>query len=311
MERRLSPTELRDMAAQLARRGPDGTGIWQLANVGLGHIQLGLDSNARPEKLPSVHGASGCVVSGDVRLDNRIELLERLRGVEQRPTTGDAELVLAAYLEWGEGCVERLFGDFAFAIWDPRTEKLFLARDQIGMRPLYYHHAPGRFFAFASEPRAILVLPQTPYRINEVRIADFLVGLEGIDKTSTFFEEVFRLPPAHTLTVTRSSIRLRRYWTLEVQDPSFALPSDEAYAEAFLEVFGEAVRCRLRAVDPPGSMLSGGMDGHDRGSGKPNPRRRASMTLADVLGHRGKERSIRRPKRSRLRRRCKVSILIS
>ena len=83
--------------------------------------------------------------------------------------------------------------------------------------------------------------------------------LEGIDKTSTFFEEVYRLPPAHALTVTPEGVRLRRYWTLE-PGPELRLPSDEAYAEAFLEVFTEAVRCRLRGAGPVGSMLSGGMD---------------------------------------------------
>ena len=96
----------------------------------------------------------------------------------------------------------------------------------MGMRQLIYHHSPGRFFAFATEPRAILVLPQVPYRINEARIADYLVEeLEGIDKTSTFFEEVYRLPPAHTLTVTPEGMRQRRYWALEA-GPELRLASD-------------------------------------------------------------------------------------
>ncbi len=125
---------------------------------------------------------------------------------------------------------------------------------------MIYHETPRRFFALASEPRAILVLPQTPYRINEGRIADFLITqLEGIDKTSTFFEEVYRLPPAHTLTITPAGMRMRRYWTLE-PGPELRLSTDEEYAEAFLEVFTEAVRCRLRGVGPVGSTLSGGMD---------------------------------------------------
>jgi asparagine synthase (glutamine-hydrolysing) len=128
------------------------------------------------------------------------------------------------------------------------------------MRQLIYHHSPGRFFAFATEPRAILVLPQVPYRINEARIADYLVTeLEGIDKTSTFFQEVYRLPPAHTMTITAEGTRRRRYWALEA-GRELRLTSDDEYAEAFLEVFTNAVRCRLRAVGPVGSMLSGGID---------------------------------------------------
>jgi len=254
---RVEPGELRDMASQLTHRGPDRTGIWHAGAVGMGHTLLATTPEALRECLPLEHSGSRCVITGDIRLDNRAELVSRL-GLAS--VIGDAEIVLNAYLAWGEACVERFLGDFAFAIWDARHHTLFCARDHMGMRPLYYHHTPGRFFAFASEPRAILVLPQTPYRINEGRIADFLIGeLEGIDKTSTFFEEVFRLPPAHTLAVTPEGLRQRRYWRLE-PGPELRLSSDDAYAEAFLEVFEETVRCRLRTVGRPGVILSGGMD---------------------------------------------------
>jgi asparagine synthase (glutamine-hydrolysing) len=252
--------ELRKMASLLTRRGPDRTGTWHSGLVGMGHTLLATTPEAVLERLPLEHAESGCVITGDVRLDNRAELLPQLGLDDRASVTGDAEIVLTAYLSWGEACVERFLGDFAFAIWDPRHHKLFCARDQMGMRCLYYHHSSGRFFAFATEPGAILVLPQTPYRINEERIADYLVQeLEGIDKTSTFFEAVFRLPPAHTMTVTREGLRRTRYWRLE-PEPELRLRSNEAYAEAFLEVFEKAVRCRLRTVGPPGAMLSGGID---------------------------------------------------
>jgi len=253
-------TELVDMTSLLERRGPEGTSIWRSGPFGLGHTLLATTPEAVFERLPLVHEASGCVITADARLDNRPELLHALDLSDRAATIGDAEIILAAYLRWGEACVERFLGDFAFAIWNPRQQTLVCARDHFGMRPLYIHHTPGRFFVFASEPRAILILPQVPYRINEGRIADFLVSqLEGIDKTSTFFEEVYRLEPAHTLTVTPQGVQQRRYWTLE-PGPELRLPSDEAYAEAFLEVFTEALRCRLRSDGPVGSMLSGGMD---------------------------------------------------
>ncbi|TVQ95021.1 MAG: asparagine synthetase B [Chromatiaceae bacterium] len=256
----MSDGELGNMAALLERRGPDRTGRWRDGAIGLGHTLLTTTPEAVFEHLPLKHAETGCVVTADVRLDNRAELLAALDIEARAPSIGDAEIILTAYLAWGEGCVERLLGDFAFAIWDPRRRTLFCARDHFGMRPLYYHHTPGRFLAFASEPKAILVLPQTPYRINEGRIADFLVTqLEGIDKTSTFFEEVYRLPPAHSVTVTPEQMQVRRYWRLEPGE-ELRLPSNEAYAEAFLEVFTEAVRCRLRSQGPVGSMLSGGMD---------------------------------------------------
>jgi asparagine synthase (glutamine-hydrolysing) len=256
--------ELGSMTSLLERRGPEGTGLWVEDAVGLGHTLLATTPEAVHERLPLRHAESGCVITADVRLDNREELLPLLdlEGHTGIGGTGigDAEIVLHAYLAWGEACVERFLGDFVFAIWDPGEQRLFCARDHMGMKPFYYHHSPRRFFAFASEPRAILVLPQTPYRINEGRIADYLVNpLEGIDKTSTFFQEVYRLPPAHTVTVGPGGVRLRRYWRLEPGD-ELRLSSDDEYAEAFLEVFTEAVRCRLRGAGPVASMLSGGID---------------------------------------------------
>ena len=109
------------------------------------------------------------------------------------------------------------------------------------------------------EAQAVLAHPGVPPPINEARIADFLDDLEGVDLTSTFFEEIYRLPPAHALTVGAEGVSIRRYWELQAPPP-LDLPSDEAYAEAFLEVFTEAVRCRLRSAGPVGAMLSGGMD---------------------------------------------------
>ncbi len=253
-------TDLRRMAAPLERRGPDGTGLWSAGPAGLGHTLLVTTPELLAERQPLHHADSGCTIVADVRLDNRAELLAALGLAGLAGAVGDAGLILAAYLAWGEGCAARFLGDFAFALWDSRQRTLFCARDQFGMRPFYYHHSAERFVAIASEPRAILVLEQAPYRLNEGRIADFLITqLEGIDKTSTFFEEVYRLPPAHTLVATPQGVRVQRYWTLEPGE-ELHLTSDEAYAEAFLDVFSEAVRCRLRGAGPVGSMLSGGMD---------------------------------------------------
>jgi asparagine synthase (glutamine-hydrolysing) len=253
------PGELRDMVSLLERRGPDGSAITTRARVGFGHTLLGTTPEATAEQLPLEHAPTGCLITGDARLDNRAELLARHR-VPSSARIGDVELILLAYLEWGEACVEHLLGDFAFAVWDPAAQQLFCARDPMGMRPFYYHHSPGRFFAFASEPRAVLVLPQVPYSLNDARIADFLVlQLEGLDNTSTFFEEVVRLPPAHAAVVTPDGLRTRRYWQLEAGD-ELHLPTDGDYAEAFLEVFTASVRSRLRGAETVGSMLSGGMD---------------------------------------------------
>jgi asparagine synthase (glutamine-hydrolysing) len=249
--------ELRAMQTQSRARGPDRTRTWRSGSVGLGHALLATTPEAELEELPLEHAESGCVITADVRLDNREDLLAAFRGRD--PAAGDAEVVLSAYLHWGDGFVERLLGDFAFAIWDPRARRILCGRDQLGMRSLYVHHS-GRVFAFATDVSSILALGRSRFSVNEGRIADFLVeGLEGIDKTSTFFHEISRLPPAHLLTLDAGGTRQRRYWEPS-PGPELRLPTAEDYSEAFLAVFASAVQSRLRTPVRPASTLSGGID---------------------------------------------------
>lgn len=257
------PTEAEALApvlAGLAARGPDRSGILVNGPAALGHALLATTPEAVTEPMPQRHSESGCLISADVRLDNRSELIAALGLDPTGRVIGDGELILAAYLKWGRDCAAYLMGDFAFVIWDPRAQRLFAARDQVGMRQLVYHFAPGRLFACATDADALLRHPEVPRRINRARIADFLEQLEAMDGSSTFFEGLERLPPAHSLTVENGALRLSRYWQLEPQPP-LRLPSDEAYAKAFGTVLDTAVRSRLRA--PEGrlaAMLSGGID---------------------------------------------------
>jgi asparagine synthase (glutamine-hydrolysing) len=245
------------MLEPLARRGPDGSRIALSERAGFGHALLATTPEAVWETQPLRHTPTGCTITADVRLDNRCELAERL-GVNPA-RTGDAELILLAYLVWDEGLVDHLRGDFAFAIWDPRASALLCARDQSGMRQLIYHHAPGRLFAFATETRALLRHPEIPVELNEARIADFLEAFEASDLTSTFFNGLSRLPPAHRLRFDRSGLRIIEYWRALPQ-PRLNLPSNADYTAAFRAAFDEAVRCRLRSPGPVGSMVSGGID---------------------------------------------------
>ena len=253
----LPPDPLAPVLARMRRRGPDGTQTWQDGPVALGHASLVTTPEAALERLPLSHPGSGCTITADARIDNREALLTALGAGQD---IGDGDLILRAYLRWGEDCVDHLLGDFAFAIWDPRRQVLFCARDHMGVRQLIYTHQPGQLFAFATDARALVTLEAVPKRLNEARVLDFLDGdLESIDDEITPFEGILRLPAAHCLTVGAGGLRLRRYWRLEPGE-RLDLPSDAAYAEAFTEVFTEAVRCRLRSPETPGSMLSGGMD---------------------------------------------------
>ena len=244
---------------RLQQRGPDGTSQWHDGPVALGHALLATTPEALIEQLPLVDAVAQCTITADARLDNRDTLIDALGLAGETRTIGDGELILRAYMEWDDECPRHLLGDFAFAIWDHRRKRLFCARDHMGMRQLIYHHARGRIFAFATDVEALVAHNGVPMRINKARIADFLDDLEGVDFTSTFFEDAVRLPPAHTLVIDANGLSMSRYWTLE-PGPALTLENDEAYAAAFLALFTEAVRCRLRSNGPIGSMLSGGLD---------------------------------------------------
>ena len=250
--------DLERMIETLAHRGPDGAGVWSEGSVGLGHRMLWTTPESLHERLPLVNETGDLVLTADARIDNRDELIAAL-GLTDRPPgeITDSQLILAAYEKWGEHCPGKLLGDFAFAIWDERRQKLFCARDHFGVKPFYYYSS-GRAFVFASEIKALLCLPEVPRRLNELRVG-YHLAMTVEDKALTFYQDIFRLPPAHGMTVSRDRTRLQAYWSL---DPSreLRMESDEAYAEAFRELFTETVRCRLRSAFPVGSLLSGGLD---------------------------------------------------
>ena len=246
---------LADMLGELAHRGPDAQSIWCQGSVGLGCCVLRTTTGSFSEQIPQDCEQSGLALTADARIDNRSELIDTLAIDDQH--AADSELILRAYQRWGEACTQRLLGDFSFAIWDQQRQRLFCARDHLGIKPLYYHQAPG-MFAFASEIKALLALAVVPRRLNEVRLADYLAGFLD-DHSVTFYEDILRLPAAHSASINRKGMSLWRYWIL---DPHRTLQhqGDRAYAEAFAEILTQAVDCRLRRADPVGFELSGGLD---------------------------------------------------
>ncbi|MHB9131969.1 MAG: lasso peptide isopeptide bond-forming cyclase [Armatimonadota bacterium] len=250
--------ELMRMSETLAHRGRDGDGSWRAGAVGLVHRLQWTTPESVHESQPLVDAASELVITADARIDNRTELINTLaldNYLDEH--LSDSALILAAYARWGEGCVDHLLGDFAFALWDGRQQQLFCARDHFGIKPFYYYSGSASFY-FASAPRGLLCLGAVPSAINEEQVAAYLVSSYE-DMHSTFYQAILRLPPGHTLVVNHRGISLRRYWTLDVTR-ELRLSSDADYAAAFREVFAEAIRCRLRSAFPVGAMLSGGMD---------------------------------------------------
>jgi asparagine synthase (glutamine-hydrolysing) len=247
------------MSARLSHRGPDGGGVWAHGTVGVGHRLLHTTPESLCERQPCVLASPPLALVADARLDERDELIAALgleRGRARRMS--DPDLLLAAYAKWGERCLERLVGDFAFAVWDARSQTLFCARDPFGVRPLYYHRS-GRLFAFASEIKALLCHEGVPRRLNELQVACHLESIVS-DPEITFYEGIVRLPGGTSLTVSRDrTTGPVRYVGLDAV-PEVRLRNDAEYADAFHALFTEAVRCRTRSAFPVGSTLSGGLD---------------------------------------------------
>lgn len=256
----VTPETLAPMAAAMSFWGPDGHGQWCGEGAGLGHLMLHVTPESLHERLPaSLRAAPHLVITADARIDNRDDIFDAL-GVPGpgRDQTPDSSLILLAYERWGSDCVTRLLGDFAFAIWDGRERKLFCARDLFGCMPFIYHY-DGKRFIFASDIKGVLARMESP-RLNEPMIAAYLhMKTYHAEKRLTFFEEIIKLPPAHTLTLTSAGVQMSRYWSPE-DAPEIRLATDEDYAEQMRILLQTSVECRLRSAFPVGSHLSGGLD---------------------------------------------------
>jgi len=246
------------MLARIIHRGPDKTTIWQEGSVGLGACALWTTPEARLREIGCVSADGALVIAADARIDNRQELFSELGlARHQVDDLGAEEIILHAYRKWGYDCVEHLVGDFAFALWDAQKNCLFCARDQIGVKPFYYFLAQG-FFVLASEIKALLALAEVPRELNEKRVADHLTGSFG-DNAITFYEHIYRLPPAHMMIVGTTNVKRQRYWSLDAKK-EIRYASQREYEAAFRSVFEVAVKARMRTAYPLGYAMSGGLD---------------------------------------------------
>jgi asparagine synthase (glutamine-hydrolysing) len=243
----------------LAFRGPDARDAWCDGAIGMGHALLRATFESVDERQPFSLDDHVWAVA-DARVDGRAELLSQLRssGREVASEASDAELILHAYHAWGEACVDRLIGDFAFAIWDGRARRLFCARDQFGATPFYYAQAGGALLV-SNTLNALRLHPGVPDTLDEETISEYLLfGLYPASEGTTF-SAIRRLRPAHTLTAHGGRVQIRRYWSAPESVELVRYKRPEEYVERFRALFDQAVGDRLR-TGAVAAHLSGGMD---------------------------------------------------
>jgi len=247
----------RILAAQLVY-GRHAEDHWSDGTVALGRRLTNLLPEDIYDNQPIVGKASGFVVVSDLRIDNRDELASELSIARPRASTMcDAALLLAAFERWDDQCCDRLVGDYAFAIWEPRTRRLVLARDIVGSRPLHYYREKGSF-VFASMPKGLHALAEIPRVADEERLAEFLALLPEYGSQS-FFKGIERVEPGHVVTVTESELRVHRHWNWQRYASSSS--KTEEYVDAFRHHLDRAVESRLRGSGGQvATHLSAGLD---------------------------------------------------
>lgn len=253
-----NPALVKRMGDAIAHRGPDGEGFHMMPGIALGHRRLAvIDLAGGQQPMFSRDGLVTVVFNGEIY--NFSDLATELKAVGQIfRTRSDTEVILNAWAAWGPDCVKRFEGMFAFALWDSRSETLFMARDRIGKKPLYYTIKDGRRLAFASELKALAAVPWISRKIDPRAVEEYL-SLGYVPDPRSIYADIHKLPPAHTLLWKRGeSPRISAYWDIDLsaRPPiSMAAAADELSAR-----LGEAVKKRMVSDVPLGAFLSGGVD---------------------------------------------------
>ena len=260
----VSEDYLSRMRDTMIHRGPDGSGVWVRADgrVGLGHRRLSIIdlSAAAAQPMMNEDGTLRVVFNGEIYNHAEIRAeLERLGGHRWRTDHSDTEVILHAFEQWGIDCLQRFRGIFAFALWDEREQALWLVRDRIGVKPLYYSVHHGRI-TFASEIKALLADPQQQREVNEEALYHYLSFL-AVPAPDTMFAGIHKLPCATWLKIqSDGSTQEQRYWDVLDQTQSLQHVSDEAISQRVLAELRTAVQLRKVSDVPVGVFLSGGID---------------------------------------------------
>lgn len=252
----IEPGLVRKMARSLQHRGPDGEGFYLSGDIGLGHRRLSIiDLTNGAQPIENEDGSLQVIFNGEIY--NYIELREELLAHGHFfKTESDTEVIVHGYEEWGLECVRKFNGIFAFALWDSRRRKLFIARDHLGVKPLYYTLLGDRFL-FASEIKALLQDQGCPREVD-LRSLSQLFTLRYVPSPETLFRGIRKLPPGHRLVVSRQGVEVCRYWNWT---PRIRERLDEGeLIDNYRELIEDAVRLQMRSDVPVGLFLSSGID---------------------------------------------------
>jgi asparagine synthase (glutamine-hydrolysing) len=257
--RQIDATVLKRMRDVITHRGPDDDGIFVDGRIGLGHRRLSIvDVASGHQPMTNEDGSLHITYNGEIynHADYREPLIARGHVYK---THCDTEAILHLYAEYGDDCVDRLRGMFAFAIWDRNKRELFIARDRLGVKPLYYVHTQDGSLYFASEIKALLEARAVKPELNFRAFSDYLAN-HATSGEETLFIGVKRLLPGHTLRWRDGEIKIRKYWDVSFQKQAQAGRSDADYIAEWSELFRKSVQLRLMADVPLGMFLSGGID---------------------------------------------------
>ncbi len=247
---------LDSMNNAIRHRGPDGSGIFIKGAIGLGHRRLSIiDVGGGAQPISNEDDAIQLVFNGEIY--NYIELREQLlKNGHRFKTKSDTEVIIHGYEQWGVDCVDRFNGIFAFALWDGTLRRLFIARDHLGVKPLYYAMVQGRLI-FASEIKALLQDRQCPREVDIKALGD-LFSYRYVPSPDTLFRGIKKLPPGHLLLARNSTLDIRRYWNRipEINN----VENEHQLMERYQVLFEDAMRLQIRSDVPVGLFLSSGVD---------------------------------------------------
>ena len=250
------------MKRVLKHRGPDDYGVYfspedSTVRAALGHQRLSIiDLKSGHQPMANENRDIWITYNGEIYNHQELRRDLEARGHIYK-THSDTETILHAYEEYGEDCLQKLRGMFAFALWDGRNQRLFAARDRLGIKPLYYAQRGGTLL-FASEIKSILASELVPTAVNQRVLPEFFTFGQTVDD-QTLFDGILKLMPGHCLSYDGKGIKIRRYWDWRFEEPSTYL-DDRLYIERFTELIEDAVRCHLISDVPIGVFLSGGLD---------------------------------------------------